>query len=97
MATKKWLCPKCENNKHTGVSKKECPSCNTCDACDGSGFLHNDIINSITKFGNRHGFEVEIILIDLRYDGMNKCFCFERNGMYHGVEYLLLNRGHIHT
>lgn len=93
MATKKWLCPRCE-------AIQNCTEKGTfmnCPACDGIGFLHNDIINSLMRFGKNHNTLLEGLLIDLKYDGMNKCFYFERNGMYYGVEYLPPNRGYIHT
>lgn len=31
--------------------------------------------------------------IDLQWDSLNGCYCFTRNGMYHGIE---LN-GYVHT
>jgi hypothetical protein len=94
MATKQWLCPKCESEHIMRRTHGD-----VCPACDGSGFLHNDIIESLKRFGLQHGTSLEGLLVDLKYDGLNKCFYFyfERHGMYHGVEYLPPNRGYIHT
>jgi hypothetical protein len=53
--------------------------------------IPGEVVVALARYNEQHGSN--IMMEELKWDALNKCYYFMRAGMYHGVE---LN-GHIHT
>ena len=60
------------------------------------GELGPVIIDALKRYASQHGLstgELVVLIGQTKYDSLNGCPFFVRNGMYHGIE----KDGHIHT
>ena len=80
---------------YSDTKVKGFPDVIDCPACDGTGYLHQDIVDSLEKYCGNHNCSMEE-LIGLLKNGSDH-FYFWRNNMYHGVEFTKEHRGYIHT
>ena len=104
----KYDCPHCEfDHKYREVERgkvkakgnpfntNEVVDIKNCPACDGTGYLHQDIVESLEKYCKQHNIDIDD-LIRLLKNGSDH-FYFWQNNIYHGVEFVKEHRGYIHT
>lgn len=65
-----------------------------CVLTDNLGkLLPSPVVAAIDKYNHQHMSTIPVVYNELRWDSIQKCYFFERNGMLHGVEL----DGYIHT